>query len=113
VKILIPTKDDLRRIENAAAADGHLAPGTSHFIQDERGEVRGAASLGGVTCLLFWSHTQNDKLTSIHFANAMRDMARATGKPVLLPCTKTSPFNPLLPGFGFKKLGEVEIWQLE
>lgn len=113
MKICPATATDLARIELAAAADGHLAPHSTHFLQDEAGAVRGAFCAGGVTTILFWSHTKNNPFASIKAVEAAKRAARSHGQPVLCLCTEDSPFGPLMPDLGFAKLGVANVWELK
>ena len=107
------TNADVQRIAQAALADYHPAFAPSHLLENDAGEIRGYFSVAGITPLLFWSHTGNDRFNSLRFAKAAVAAARATRNLVLLPCSAASPFVPVLPGLGFEKIGPAEFWRLK
>ncbi|MEI9961341.1 MAG: hypothetical protein WDM76_09525 [Limisphaerales bacterium] len=113
MKIIPASAEDLARIEAAAAADGHPAFAPTHFFENSAGAVRGYFSAGGVTCVMFWSHTLNQPLESLRLVKESQRQARAMGRPVLYPCAPDSPFVPLLPDLGFEKIGNADFWLLK
>lgn len=113
MRILPATPADLGLIVAAARLDGHIALGSTHFLKDENGSIKGAFSAGGVTTILFWSHTGNSRFASLRAVEAAKKAARAHGKPVLCLCTDDSPFTPMMPDFGFTKLGSANVWELK
>lgn len=104
---------DLARIAAAAAADNHVAPAPTHFIENAGGEVRGSFSAGGCELIFFWSHTGNLAGESIRMAKECLRTARASGKPVFCPCAENSPFVPLMPSMGFELEGYAGFWKLK
>ena len=112
MKIYPATPGDLDRIKAAAAADHHPAFAPTHFGQDASGQVKGYFSVGGLTAVMFWSHTGNSPIESLRLVKASQHLARQTGKPVIYPCSQKSPFAPLLPDLGFEKLGNADLWKL-
>src|SRR6185312_2165215 len=93
-------------------ADNHVCFQPTHFLQSDAGEIRGYFSTD-VTPLFLWSHTGNEKTASLRFVKQAIEHARLPGKPVIAPCTVDSPFVPVLPGLGFLKLGNCDLWTLK
>ena len=112
----VKSLSDVRRVEEAAAADGHVCFAPTHFLESNNGEVRGCFSTA-VTALFFWSHKGNSKFDSLRFVDAAKAAAvvkaSQTGGRVFWPCTPHSPFVPLLPELGFERLGSADFWEMK
>ena len=113
MKIKPATQADLARIEAAARADGHTSFLPTHFMENERGEVRGCFSAGSFSLIFFWSHTGNAACASLKQVAAAKAAAAELGRPVLWPCTVESPFAPHMEKMGFEILGHANLWRLK
>lgn len=109
----ISSQKDRQRAATAARDNGHVCLAPTHLLESLQGEVRGFASIGAITTILFWSHTANDKFASCKFAKRTIELARSRGEPVVCLCTSDSPFAELMPGLGFELIGDAKLWKLK
>jgi hypothetical protein len=105
----------LAALHEKAADDDHMVIAPTH-VMVKGGEIIGYLSLAGMPMVHAWfdsGHKHvNDSLKMIeHGETVLR--ANPQVRQYTICCAEESPFSPLMPGMGFKKLGTTTVWMKE
>jgi hypothetical protein len=112
MKICEVQPDDYSRVADAAYRDNHSAFAATHYLQNDKAEIVGAASIGGITLVTFWSDTRNHAITSFRWAKGCREIAKKFGRPVATMVQPNSPFQRMMPMIDFCKTSPFDFYVL-
>lgn len=102
------TTANASELEFATDADGHCAPLATHLWRRE-GKVVGACGVFAPLAT-FWAHTQLSPRESIALVEEFKALADGRGVTYLTACSPESPFQLLMPRFGFRRLGSLDFY---
>lgn len=105
--------NDANALASAAAEDDHIAVAPTHVVE-RAGEIVGYGSIGGMTYLGTWLHSQKVQARdSAYLLNLAENLAAMAGARILImPCADNSPFAPHMTQLGYKSLGHAQ-WYLK
>ena len=103
-------KDELIRLNTEAGWDDH-SPVLPTHVFDKSGELAGYASVGQLTTINTWFHTERMKARdSIIAVSALENMTRLSGSGGILgPLSDKAPFLPVMGRLGYHNLGKANM----
>jgi hypothetical protein len=111
VRAVLP--EDMEELRRELAADKHVLPHPTHVVLKD-GQIGGAFSVGAVTLLMAWAHTERangrSSLTTLNLVENLVSCAVGPGRTIAVPISPGSPFEPHMGLLGFQDLGMVRLW---
>ena len=103
-------KDELVRLNTEAGRDDHTPVMPTHVFE-KAGELVGYASVGALTPINTWFHTERMKARdSIIAISSLENMVRCNGGAgVIVPLSDKSPFLPVLGRFDYTNIGRANM----
>ena len=110
--VVRPLKDggELVKLNTEAGWDDHTPILPTHVF-DKAGEVVGYASVGALTAVNTWFHSEKMKARdSISAISALENMVRLAGATgAVVPLSDKSPFIPVMHRLGYNNVGRANL----
>ena len=107
---LVEDNVDAEEIAKQARLNGHSCPLPTHKVV-KGGQIVGSISMGIIPVVLSWQHTELvNARDSVALLGMTESLMSQKWNTWIMPCSKTSPYYPLMSRFGYQPGGDFTLF---